>query len=245
MSRQAVTYLILAAATVSLAAAQKAQPAEEKPGPVHAQSPSSLSFAWKNGDPTLEITNVSFDVISTFIAGRPHDQRLVLRKTTASKYVLGDMGEEATTTLEAWPLGVDLKQKPIYTVKVSGNGGQVVNSAYFVVNRGLAEVEWWSIYKLGTGQHLFDTYAPLVNFSITTEVMTTRYLGLEVPPDDIKDARLKRPNVVAVVTYASDEAVKREALLTCDDPNRAAELRSYADTTRTVTVAEGRPPRTR
>jgi hypothetical protein len=41
--------------------------------------------------------------------------------------------------------------------------------------------------------------------------------------------------VVAVVSYASEAKVIREALVTCDDPKQAALLRSYADTTRTLT----------
>src|ERR1039457_6099956 len=90
------------------------------------------------------------------------------------------------------------------------------------------------IYKLGSGQHLFDTYVPLLSFSISRETVTTRYVGLEVPPDDTGDMRLKQPNVVAVLTYASEDRLIREALVTCDDPKQAQLLRSYADTTRAV-----------
>jgi hypothetical protein len=166
-----------------------------------------------------------------------------LRKTTSSKQILGEKGEEATTTLETWPLGVDVARKPLYAVKVSGTGGRSVDDALLVADRGLNEVDWWSVYRLGTGRHLFDTYVPLVSFSISRETLTMRYVGLEVPPDDTADARLKRPNVVAVITYASEERVMREALLTCDDPNQAALLRSFADVTRTLTLDEGTPPR--
>ena len=41
--------------------------------------------------------------------------------------------------------------------------------------------------------------------------------------------------MVAVVTYASQDKVIREALITCDDPKHAALLRSYADETRALT----------
>ena len=44
--------------------------------------------------------------------------------------------------------------------------------------------------------------------------------------------------MVAVLTYASDEKVIREALITCADATRARELRSYADTMRTLTLVE-------
>ena len=53
-----------------------------------------------------------------------------------------------------------------------------------MADRGLEEVAWWSVYRLGTGQHLFDTYVPVVSFSISREIMELRYVGLEVPPDD-------------------------------------------------------------
>ena len=40
--------------------------------------------------------------------------------------------------------------------------------------------------------------------------------------------------MVGVLEYASDDQVIREALLTCDDPQRARLLRSYEDTTRVL-----------
>jgi hypothetical protein len=122
---------------------------------------------------------------------------------------------------------------------VTGDEGHTIDNALFVVERGLEETEWWSVYKLGSGQHLFDTYVPLLSFSISRETVTTRYVGLEAPGDDTKDARLKQPNVVGVATYASEDRIVREALVTCDDPKQALLLRSYADTTRAVSLVEG------
>jgi hypothetical protein len=208
-----------------------------------AQAASNVSLVSKGDEQTLEIHNVTFESTGDCVSGRPRGERLLLRKTTSSKQVFGEVGEEATTTLEAWPTGVDLKQKPLYTIKVSGTGGKTVDDGLFVVDRGLEEVEWWSVYQLGTGRHLFDSYVPLVSFSISKEILEQRYVGLEIPPDDTPDARLKRPNVVAVLSYASADGVKKEALLTCDDPSRAALLRSYPDTAHTVSALEGRPTR--
>ena len=82
---------------------------------------------------------------------------------------------------------------------------------------------------------------PLVSFSISREVVTTRYAGFEMPPDDVKDVRLKEPHVVAVLSYASADRVMPEALLTCDDPQQAKLLRSYFDSTRTLAEIEGAP----
>jgi hypothetical protein len=198
---------------------------------IQARSESTISYKAQ----TVEITNVSYEIVGQGIPGRPADQRLVLRKTSRTKQVVDEIGMEASTTVEAWPLGVDLKQKPLYSTTASGVDAKTLNNEVLTIARGLEEVEWWSVYKLGNGQRLFDTYTPLLQFSISREIQTLRYVGLEVPPDDTRDARLKAPNVVAVVTYASGERVIREALITCDDAKQAALLRSYADSERTVT----------
>ena len=151
--------------------------------------------------------------------------------------MMGDIGMEASTTVEAWPLGVDFKQKPVYSMTVEGIDPTNVNTDLFVVSRGLEEIQWWSVYKLGTGERLFDTDVPLVQFSISRETLTLRYVGFQTPPDDVQDARLKAPNVVGVLTYASAEHVIREALITCDSAKQAIDLRSFADATRAVSYS--------
>ena len=213
--------------------------AQQRP-PLHAQSASTIDFSSAaDGSETVEIRNISHEVTGTQVPGRPPGERLLLRKTTHSKQVLGDIGLEATVTLEAWRLGEDPRQKPLYTLTVAGEDARTIDNALLAVSRGLEETEWWSVDKLGSGQHLFDTYVPLLSFSISRETVTTRYVGLEVPPDDTKDARLKQPNVVGVLIYASEDRLIREALVTCDDPKQAQLLRSYADTTRAVSWTEG------
>ena len=192
-----------------------------------------------DGSDTVEIRNVAYEVTGTQVPGRPDNERLLLRVTTQSKQVLGDIGVEATVTLDAWKFGDDPAGKPLYSTAVSGTEGHTLDNAIFVVARGLEETEWWSVYKLGSGAHLFDTYVPLASFSISRETVKTRYVGFEAPPDDTTDSRLKQPNVVGVLTYASEDRVIREALITCDDRAQAALLRSYADSTRTLTFAAG------
>jgi len=209
-----------------------AQPAK----PLHAQASSTIDYTpTADGFGTIEIRNVSYEVV-TNVPGRAPADRLLLRKINRSKEVLGDIGMEANVSLEAWRLGDDLRQRSLYTLNVEGNEANTKDNALFVVSRGLEEVEWWSVYKLGNGQHLFDTYVPLESFSISRETVTTRYVGLEVPPDDTKDARLKQPNVIGVLTYASDSRVMHEILLTSDDRQQARLLRSFADVTRTLSV---------
>jgi hypothetical protein len=229
LSNTAALALLLAAGL-----AQTQPPKKKASPPFHAESASTINVATlADGEETIEIRNISYEV-----TGDVGATRLLLRKTIRSKEVLGDIGMEATVTLEAWPLGQDPRQKPLYALTVSGGEGHPIDNALFLVSRGLEEVEWWSAYKLGSGQHLFDTYVPLVSFSISREALTTRYVGLDAPEDDSKDARLKQPNVVAVLTYASEAKVIREALVTCDDPKTAALLRSFADTTRKVSLVE-------
>jgi hypothetical protein len=207
--------------------------------PFQAQTPASVAYGVnKDGQQTVEITNVAYEVTSTGVPGRPQDERLLLRSTTHTKQVVDEIGTDASTTVEAWPLGVDPKQKPLYALKVAGVDSKTVDGALLVILRGLEDTEWWSVYKIGTGQRLFDTYVPLLGFSIRRDIQAMRYAGLEVPPDDVADARLKEPHVVGVLTYASAERVLREALITSDDPKQAQMLRSFADASRSVTLVE-------
>jgi hypothetical protein len=196
-----------------------------------AQPVSSYRYSVKGDEKTVEITNVHYE-----IAGRG-DLLLAIRETTHSKQVLGDIGMEASTTTEAWKLGTDLKQKPLYSVTIEGSDSRVVEDDVFVVSRGLEEVEWWSVYRLTNGAHLFDTYVPLVKLGEAGEF---RYAGLEVAADDVKDVRLKEAHVIGVLSYASREKIIREALITCDDPKQAQLLRSFADETRTLTASGGK-----
>src|ERR1700693_1754559 len=85
-----------------------------------AQPASSYRYTVKGDEKTIEITNVNYHVTST---------DLVVRMTTSSKQIIGDMGMEASTTTEAWKLGVDLKTKPIYSVTVEGSERRIVEAA--------------------------------------------------------------------------------------------------------------------
>jgi hypothetical protein len=109
----------------------------QQPKPFQAQSSSSINY----DSQTVQIRNVSYEVTGTNVPGRPADDRLLLRKTTSSKQGLGDIGMEATVTLDAWRFGDDPRQKPLYTLNTSGEDGNTKDNALFVVSRGLEEVE--------------------------------------------------------------------------------------------------------
>jgi hypothetical protein len=204
-----------------------------------AQATSSVTLgALQDGAQTLDITNATFEITNNFVPGRPQDERLLLRKTAKSKEVVGDEGVEASVTVEAWPLATDVTAKPLYSLTLEGIDVTTEDSALLVFNRGTEEVEWWSVYKLGTAEPLFDTYVPMLRLSLSREEQTPRYVGFEVPPDDASNTKLREPHVVGVLTYASSEKVLRQLLLTCSDAKRAAELRSFADTVRTLTLEE-------
>jgi hypothetical protein len=235
-----VRALLLAMGTsCALLAQQTAHPDSPiVPEPFQNHSSSGIAYSVRDGAEIVEIQNTTYEVTGTHVPGRPPEERLIVRKSLHSKEILDEVGMDATTTFEAWPLGADLQQKALYTLTLMGSDGRRVDNALLEVSRGLEEVEWWSVYKLGTGQHLFDTYVPLVRFSISRETPALRYVGLEVPPDDAADTRLRDPHVVAVLSYASADGLIREALLTCDDPKQAQALRSYADEERSVLMVE-------
>lgn len=202
--------------------------------PFQSQSTAGVVYGVSaDGIETVETTNVNFQV-----ANHRNSTLLLLRTTTRTKEAVNEIGMEASTTIEAWPLGVDLKQKPVYTLKTDGIDCRTVDDSLLVILRGVEEVPWWSVYKLETGQRLFDTYVPLLGFSIRRDVETMRYAGYENPGDDVADARLKEPHVVGVLTYASAGRVIREALITSDDPKQAQSLRSFADATRSLALVE-------
>jgi hypothetical protein len=216
--------------------AGSAQQAAKKP--FHAQATSSVVYRVDKDEESVETTNVTWQVTGSDIPGRPQSERLVLRTTAKDTQVVGDIGSEGKVVVEAWLLGADLQSKPLYTVALSGLEVRTIENAFLQFSRGTEEVEWWSVHQLGTGKHLFDTYVPPVNFSTSRENFISRYGALEVPPDDATDARLKESHVVAVLIYASTEKVIREALITADGVNRAKDLRSFADTRRTLTLRE-------
>lgn len=205
------------------------EPAHE---PFQAQATSTMQYGrTSDGQDSVDITNVTFE-----LAQLSGERRLTLRKTHTEHNVVGDEGADPKITVEAWPLGVNLKEKPLYSVTLAGESAATVDDSLLVFDR-TEEIPWWSVYQLDSGRHFFDTYAPLLRFSITDAEQTERYVGLEIANDETEDKRLKARGVVGVLTYASGDRVIREVLITCDSPDRAALLRSLADTTFALAAA--------
>jgi len=155
-----------------------AQPAVRAAGKPPIQASSTSQFEYhvdKDQAEVVAINNVEYELTGNGIPGRKLDEILVLRKTVRIDRVVTDIGQEAKTTVEAWPLGVNLKQAPLYTTTADGLEPRVVNSDLVSILRGVEEVPWWSLYQLGTGKRLFDTYAPLVQFSISRDIQKLRY----------------------------------------------------------------------
>jgi hypothetical protein len=206
--------------------------------PFQAQSASTISYTVQGDGETMEIHNVAWQYTSTQVPGRPADERLLLRTTTHAKDFVGDIPEPGAMTLEAWPLGVDPKQKPLYSVKLEADSAHTLDNCLWVIDRGYVDAPMWSIHRLGDGRHLFDTHVELVRFTVSRADGNPRYAGLDVPADDTPDARLKEPHVVAVLVYAAEDRVLREALITHDKPAEARQMRSFADETQEVAFIE-------
>lgn len=214
--------------------------APAKPGA--AQATSTFSYDVIDDQQIIAIANVAYQVLDPYFPDRKQTQRLVLRTTTRTKSVIDEIGIEGSVTVDAWPLGTGLDRPPLFSVKQEAVSVAVMNQSVLVFDRTVEDVPWWSVYSLDQGRHLFDTYLPVTEFSVSREFETPRFVGFEVPPDDATDGRLKEPHVVGVLTFASAERVIREALVTCDDPDRAAVYRSYADETRELALDVGPVP---
>jgi hypothetical protein len=96
------------ALAAALLAQQPQRPAARKP--VQSQSVSTVSFRVQDTQEIIEITNVAYELTGNGIPGRPRDERLVLRKTSRTKDIVDEIAREASTSIQAWPLGVDLKR---------------------------------------------------------------------------------------------------------------------------------------
>jgi hypothetical protein len=182
-------------------------------GPLAAQ-PSSLAISGKQGEEAVVIHNVSYE-----LAGRT-----VLRKTERTRQVVGDKGMEASTLVEAWPLGGDRNEKPKYTIKVEGVDARSLDNELLIVARGLEDTQWWALYRLTDGKPVFNTFVRPLRIPDTN-----LFAGYDVPEDG--DPRLKNQKLIGVIHLAGPEGTPRRIELHANDDTRARTLRSFADVT--------------
>src|SRR5215470_8570072 len=173
--RHHTLWTVLAAACAALAFAAL-PPARAASGDAlaNAQATSSFDLREQDGGKVIEVTNVTFETTSSAVPGRPSDERLLLRTTARSRQVIDEVGLDASVTVEAWPLGADPAVTPLYAVTLAGVGVTTEDSAVLVFDRGTEDVDWWSVYGLGTGAPLFDSHVPVLRFSLSREIQTLR-----------------------------------------------------------------------
>jgi len=99
------------------------------------------------------------------------------------------------TVLEAWPLA-PASARSRSTPSSHRTGGRTVDGSLFVIERGTGEIgmevglsAWHRQASCSTPTSLWSA------FRFRAEALEMRYIGFEVPPDDVADARLKQPNV--------------------------------------------------
>jgi hypothetical protein len=158
--------------------------------------------------------------VTTEVAGPP-EARLTLRRTESTERIPDEKGMEALTEL-----AVSRGGKLLYTLKVEGFDGRPLDDTLYVIARGVEDVEWWSVYRLADGRHLFDSHVPLSRFA------PGRYAGFEVPEDG--DPRLRDSHLFGIVTIATAAGEVRRFPLRAKDPRLAMRLRSYWDAQRTL-----------
>jgi hypothetical protein len=207
---------------------------------IQGQSSSTFAYYTKDGEQNVEITNVSYQVTRVYPAAEPAGHWLVLRTTLHSKEILDEKGWESKIRLEAWPLGAALAGKPAYTLDLPGSEATLLGGELWQVTDEATDpdVPVWSVYRLATGQRLFDSFVQPLSLRVPADAahqtFEDRFAGFYVPPDDAPDPRLRDKHAVGVLSYASAGGVLREALLSCDDAARATVLRSYWDTERSL-----------
>src|SRR5689334_23382050 len=115
---------------VLLATAAMAQ--APKPS-VQAQGTSTVAIASNRGQQTIHLANVNFEVTGSGIPGLPTSERLLLRKTIKTSEVADEVGMQASTTIEAWPLGTDVTRKPLYRIYAEGVEPMLVSNELIVI----------------------------------------------------------------------------------------------------------------
>lgn len=178
----------------------------------------------KDGRLDGRMVNVNFQIAHVLMPGDPRPRRLLLRLDVTNADVFASRPGEGRIRLDAWPMdaAMDLKQKALFTVIAPGRSATVAEDGTLVVEHGSRR----SVYTLAGGIWLYD--ADLAPATFTTEGERRRVVALSAVEEDMPS------RTVAVLTYATSQAILKRVMITAEDPIRARLLRSSAALIRPV-----------
>ena len=212
----------------TLIASPPARSAEE-PAPQRSVT-STVHVAEENGAVSVRTVNRSFELAGPGLKGRAADEHLLLEKTIETAEVLGDKGMEGRVSVAAWPLDEARdKSPPLYTIAATGSAGAVQDGDLFVIERGLDEIPWQTVYALSDGSRLFDATSLWLRGASGGLWDERRYVALAQVFDDADDAALRGETSVALLTLAARDRILSQVLIKAADPERARFLRSVWD----------------
>lgn len=161
------------------------------------------------------LVNTTFQTIQVAAADGQRPRRLVVRLDVRDADVFSDHGR-GQVRLDAWPVEAarDLMAPPLYTIQADGRSASVGDDGMLTVQHG----QRVSAFALADGRWLADSDGPFL--TLTVEGERKRLVAVAAAADD------DPPGAIAVITYASPQAVMQRFLLGADDTARAVGLRS-------------------
>lgn len=180
------------------------------------------------------LVNVGFRLVMVPVAGDPRPRRLLLRLAVTDADVFAAGSAAGRVRLDAWALdgAEDVRKPALYTIVAPGRAASIEDDSTLVVEQGSRR----SVYALASGSWLYDTDAAVSAFTLDGE--RRRIVAVSTAEDDMPAGS------VAVLTYATSQAVLKRVLITASDPSRARLLRSSVALTRAVARLEDATRRT-
>lgn len=229
LARLSILFYMVAAVAATAGLAPNAVSAEDAMSSRSATS--SIVSQTVGGVTTVRVETHAFALAGPGIKGRKDDERLFLHRLVATIEVLGEKGMEGQVGVAAWPLGVPESEPPLYRIKASGRDGRIVDGDLYVIERGLEEIEWQSLYALSDGTKLFDATTPWLRAANDGRWDERRYVALAQVFDDADDAALSDDHAVALLSYVARDRVVSQVLIKAAEVERARFLRSVWDQT--------------
>jgi len=191
---------------------------------------STIDVAEENGAVAVRTVNRSFELAGPGLKGRAAEEHLLLEKTVEAAEVLGEKGMDGRVSIAVWPLDEARDTSPpIYTIAATGHAGVVQDGDLFVIERGLDEIPWQSVYALSDGNKLFDATSLWLRGASGGLWDERRYVALTQVFYDAPDVALSGETSVALLTLAARDRILSQVLIKAADPERARFLRSMWD----------------